>query len=135
MAEPQDRKNAKPTKAELQRQDKQQRKVVAEFMSSGIDFSPFTVDAGDGVEWEFSPDPMPADTERLRKGMNDLREASEAGEGIQEAFDELTGAIRDRLVNEKQKKEFPKPIYGQNALMFFALHLATGRDGFPTEED
>lgn len=134
MAEPQDRKSAKPTKAEQQRMDKRQREVVAEFMSSGIDFSPFTIDAGDGVEWEFTADPMPAETEKLRQGMTALDAAAKAGEGLQEAFDSLVGAIRDRMIHDKQKKEFPKPVYGQNAIMFFALHLATGRDGFPTEE-
>lgn len=115
-------------------EERRQREMIAELMSSGIDFSPFTIDAGDGVEWEFTPDPMPADTEMLRKAMTDMGEASQNGEGIQGAFDDLIKVIKARMVDEKQKKEFPRPIYGINAIMFFAIHLATGRDGFPPAE-
>lgn len=127
---PQDHKKKKETPAELKR--KQQ--MAAEFMSTGIDFTPFTIDAGDGVEWEFVPDPMPAQTEALSKAMAGVSEAAEAGEGSVEAYEALIEAIKAMMVNEKQKKEFPLPIYGTKAYMFFALNLATGRDGFPTEE-
>lgn len=127
---PADHQKKQPTKAQV---DKQQREVLEKFMSTGIDFSPFTIDPGDGTEWSFKPDPMPSDTERLRKAMNSLQRAVTSGEGAQEAFDELAEGIRSMLIDDKQKKEFPKPNYGQNALMFFAIHLATGRDGLPTE--
>lgn len=127
MAESETKPKTK-TKAQL---SKEQDQMLAEFMSTGINFEPFTIDAGDGVEWAFSPDPMPADTERLSSGMKALQEASQEADGkkLEAAFDSLIDAIRDRLVDEKQKAEFPKPHYGMNATMFFALHLATGRDG------
>lgn len=131
---PQDRKTKAPTKAQSAKLDKQQREMLANMMSTGIDFSPFTIDAGDGVEWKFSPDPLPAQTEGLIKAMQGASEAVQSREGMAEAFDELTNLIRDRLIDDEQKKEFPKPIYGTQALMFFAMHLATGRDGFPTDE-
>lgn len=131
---PQDRKPKAQTKAQAAKLDKQQREMLANMMSTGIDFSPFTIDAGDGVEWKFSPDPLPAQTEGLIKAMQGASEAVQAREGMAEAFDELTNLIRDRLIDEEQKREFPKPIYGTQALMFFAMHLATGRDGFPTDE-
>lgn len=129
---PQDRK---PSKAASSQEKRKQKELLAEFMTAGIDFTPFTVDAGDGVVWSFTADPMPEDTERLRKGMVDLDEATRENSGVREAFDSLVEAIKARLIDEKQKKQFPLPVYGQNAIMFFALHLATGRDGFPTEED
>lgn len=133
--QPQDRKPKASTKAQGQREARKQGEVLSEFMSAGIDFSPFVIDPGDGNEWSFTPDPMPWETERLRNAMSSVYDAMRNGEGAKEAAEELVEAIRDRMTDEKQKEKFPLPNYGQNALIFFAMHLATGRDGFPTEED
>lgn len=139
MAEPkrpQDHQQKQPTKAEREataKADKRSREIVAEMMSTGIDLSPFTVDVSDGIAWAFNPDPMPADTERLRKAMDAISKSAESMQGAQEAFDELVDALRGLIIDEQQRKDFPKPNYGQKALMFFAMHAATGRDGFPTE--
>lgn len=122
---------ATPNKNQI---EKKQQEEIRKFMSTGLDFTPFELDAGDGVVWKFSPDPQPSDTERLSKAMSALEEA-QGGEGgsLQAAFGELVEAIKDRIMDEKQREQFPLPVYGANALMWFSLHLATGRDGFPTE--
>lgn len=123
-------------KAPNQRQlDKKQEESVKEFMSTGIDFTPFVLDAGDGVEWEFTPDPMPAQTEALSKAMNAVSAASSSDtkEGLQDAYNDLIEQLKARLMNDEQRADFPKPYYGQSALTWLSLHLATGRDGFPTE--
>lgn len=133
---PQDRQTSK---AEQQREQKKAQQMLADMLSAGLDLSDFTIDAGDGVEWHFTPDPMPADTARLMRAL-DAFEAStksvaeEGMDPVLEATDELVESIRARMTVEKQKEEFPLPRYGTKALQFFALHLATGRDGFPTEE-
>lgn len=130
-ATPNDRK---PSAAEKAAQEKKQREAISELMSSGVDFTPFTIDVGDGTIWSFKPDMMPADIEQLRSAMVAVGKTSETGgEGLQEAFDGLIEAVRSCLMDEKEKKAFPKPMYGTNALTFFAMSLIAGRTGFPTE--
>lgn len=132
MAEPkkpQDRQAPKATKT----QTAKQKEALAKLMETGLNFEPFTVDAGDGVVWEFTPDPMPAQTEALISAFRKAEKAASDLSGMDEAFAELFDVIRSRLIHKKQQEEFPRPLYGQNAAMFFAMHLATGRDGFPTE--
>lgn len=126
---PADRQAKGPTPAELKRQ----REAVAEFLSTGIDFTPFTVDAGDGIEWGFKPDMMPGDVEALRLGMKAVDEARADIAGLDAAFQGLVATIRDLLVDEAQQAEFPRPIYGMNAITWFAMTLIGGRSGFPTE--
>lgn len=119
--------------------DKSQMEAVRSLMATGLDFTPHVIDAGDGIEWAFKPDPGPADTDRMREAMNELnlaQEALQAGDltvKLQPAFDALMDAIRDRLISDEDKASFPQPTYGINAAMFFSLHLTYGRSGFPTE--
>ena len=133
-ATPQDRKTTQPSAAELKRQTQ----AIAKFMSTGLDFRPFTIDVGDGITWSFKPDLMPGDTERIREGMKMIDAASKSGEGMQEAYDVLVAAVQSCLLETQQSKslsveDFPQPVYGTNAVMFFAMHLLAGRTGFPTE--
>lgn len=132
---PQDRLAPKATKATAAKEKKEQQEALAELMSTGVDFSPFTIDAGDGKEWSFNPDPMPSDSQALINAMNGLHKAMSEQEDAEEAFGALVEAVRSRLLSEEQREEFPLPIYGTNAMLFFAMHLATGRDGFPTQSD
>lgn len=126
---------AESAKRNRQQMDKKQQQQIEEFMASGVDFSPLELDVGDGTIWKFTPDPQPAETQRLSSAMKAISDATNDGmtDAVVESYDNLVSAIRDRLMDEKQKKEFPKPVYGQNALMWFSMRLATGRDGFPTE--
>lgn len=133
MTAPKSPSDRQPTKAEQEKAQKRQREMLNDFMSSGLNFTPFTIDAGDGIEWKFTPDPMPEETERMVAAMRAVDETTRKQQGTKEAYAELLEAIKDRLMDPKQKKEFPHPLYGQNALVFFALHLTTGRDGFPTK--
>lgn len=147
--QPQDRQAKAPTKAQQKTEEqkrKEQNRRLRELMDTQLDFSPFTIDAGDGVEWSFNPDPMPSETESLQRAMRAVDENQKqvkAGEtpdkSLTEVFDELTEATREYLLEEKQKKAWPKGGHGRNyglqALMWFAMHLATGRDGLPLDED
>lgn len=121
------------TEAERRKAEREQQEVVKKFLETGVDFTPLTLDAGDGVEWNFTPDPQPAETERLSEAMKSLHEAQSNGDSIVEPYEALKEAIRDRIMDADQREEFPKPYYGVNAIMWFAMRVATGRDGFPTE--
>ena len=130
-AVPQDRKAPAKKKNDT---TAQQKKVLAEFMASGIDFTQFTIDPGDGIEWGFKPDPLPTETTAIQKAMEALEASTkEEGGDVNAAFDVLVEAIRAVIIDPKQAEEFPKPLYGTNAILFFAMHLIAGRSGFPTE--
>lgn len=134
IKKPQDRSPKSDAAAERKAQAEQLKKSQAaadKLMSTGVDFSPFKLDVGDGREWSFQPDPMPAQTEALSQAMTGLGDPGEGG--MTAAFDRLVEAIRALLVDEKDRADFPLPMYGSNSLMFFGLRIATGRDGFPTE--
>ena len=136
-AKPQDRQ---PSRAALQREEKKRQQMVAEYLAAGLDLSDFTIDAGDGIEWHFTPDPMPAETAAMVRAMDALEKAGQDIEGIddfdriEEATNDLIALIQKRMTIDKQRKEFPKPNYGAKAIQWFAMHLVTGRDGFPTVE-
>lgn len=131
---PQDRKPS--AAAERKRQEQ----LSAEFMSAGLDFSPYTIDAGDGLEWQFVPDMFPANIERLRVALRALQAAA-AGIGedadmtdFEAAFDSLADAISACFMpGVDQPAEWPQPIYGIRALSWFAQKLFEGKTGFPTE--
>lgn len=129
---PQDREPKAKSPAQVERENqKRQQDSINRLMTSGVNFDPFVLDVGDGVKWNFSPDPMPAQTERLSSAMTALGDPGEGG--LQAAFNELSEALRDVLMDDDQRKQFPLPRYGSNSIMYFALHVVTGRDGFPTE--
>ena len=146
---PQDRK---PSAAD----EKRRKAEFDQMMSTGIDLTPFTLDVGDGTKWDFVPDPMPSDTERLRLANARLQEASSAyaekpddrslAEANGQAFAGLVEAISTLLLDADDRGRFvgrfrgpldlpdrSKP-YGQRVAVWFLGHVATGRDGFPTEE-
>lgn len=127
--------SARPKAPNQRDAEKRQQEMAEEFMRTGVDFSPLMLDAGDGNEWEFTPDPMPAQSQRLSEVMMSISQVTtgQAEGDLVALYDEFTDAIRDRLASEKDRKRFPLPNYGTSALMWFGMRLATGRDGFPTE--
>lgn len=144
-ATPQDHKAKAPTKAD----EKRQREMVAEFMTTEIDLSPNTVALSDGLVWEFTPDPMPSDTARMQDAMGKVSAAANAtGMGkMAEDFQDLITAIADMLWDEDQRALFlskfrapdekatkAKP-YGTNVALQIGLRVVSGRSGFPTSED
>lgn len=128
---PADRKKAAPSAAEKKKQEQ----ALSEFLASGVDFEPFIIDAGDGVEWRFNPDPMPGSIAQLRASLVRVEAAESATDldALDAAFGDVVGAIRSLLLDEAQRDEFPRPNYGMRALTFFALHLTAGKTGLPTE--
>lgn len=140
-AVPQDRKPSAADRKAEEAAKKQQEKVMADFMSAGLDFTPLTIDAGDGLEWQFVPDLMPPNIQRLRAAVqrlhasnNEVLETGDGGDTLQEAFDELVEACRQCLEPDlPQPAEWPRPNYGIKALLWFAMHLIQGKTGFPTE--
>ena len=129
---PEDRKPTSRERGEQRAAEKKQAESVKKFMADGVDFSPIVLNPGDGTEWSFTPDPQPAQSARLAKAMQGL-EGVDDPQKMEEVFETLADSIRERLVSEEEREKFPLPIYGVNALMWFGMRMAAGRDDFPTE--
>lgn len=135
---PQDRK---PSAQQIARDKKKQEAEVQQYLSSGLDFSPFEVNVGDGVIWKFEPDISPRSAEKLRvaviglESIQSLDAKAQANINYEELFEPLISALREQLVDEKQRKMFPLPRYGIRALGWFASVVQVGKSGFPTSAD
>ena len=111
--------------------------VRRDVVSLGMDFRPIPVDLGDGIEWEFDPDPSPQQWSVLvtaLKGFTKFGDDDFGGEAFEKALSELTSAMADILVNEEQKKEWQDKRYGigpQQAISNALMELWTG---FPTNQ-
>lgn len=126
---PADHQQKKPSAAAM----KKQQEVMASFLAAGLDFTPFTIDAGDGIVWKFKPDTMPSDLARLRNALLEMENAGHDVDKLAAAFDQGIEAIRAMMVDEEQRPQFPAPVYGTKAVIFFLMHLIAGKTGFPTE--
>lgn len=125
----------KPTAASQKAAQKKADEAMTAYLDTGLDFTPFTIDVGDGIEWGFKPDLLPADLSNLSRALKGLDTASnDSGDldGMAAAFETLASALRDMLIEDDQKVEFPKPMYGIRALTFFGVRVVKGRTGFPT---
>lgn len=111
--------------------------VRRDVVNLGMDFRPIPVDLGDGIEWEFHPDPSPQQWSALvtaLKGFTKFSDDGFGGEAFEKALSGLTAAMADVLVDEKQKKEWVKKRYGigpQQAISNALMELWTG---FPTNQ-
>jgi len=128
-AKPADRQPKKPSAAQL----KKQQEAMANFLAAGLDFTPFTIDAGDGIEWKFKADTMPSDLARLRNALVAMEDAGSDVDLLAAAFDAAIEAIHSLMLDKKQVPEFPQPTYGTQAVIWFLMNLISGKNGFPTE--
>lgn len=111
--------------------------VRRDVVQLGIDFRPIPVDLGDGIEWEFHPDPSPQQWSALvnaLKGFTKFGDDDFGGEAFEKALSELTAAMAESLVDEKQKKEWIKKQYGIGPQQAISNALMEQWTGFPTSQ-
>lgn len=111
--------------------------VRRDVVQLGMDFRPIPVDLGDGIEWEFDPDPSPQQWSALvtaLKGFSHFSDDDFGGEAFEKALSDLTDAMAGALVRDDQKKEWVEKRYGigpQQAISNALMELWTG---FPTNQ-
>ena len=111
--------------------------VRRDVVSLGLDFRPIPVDLGDGVEWEFSPDPDPQQWSALvnaLKGFSHFADDDFGGDAFESALSALTEAMANVLVDPKQKKKWVEKRYGLGAQQAISSKLMELWTGFPTKE-
>lgn len=111
--------------------------VRRDVVQLGIDFRPIPVDLGDGIEWEFHPDPSPQQWSALvnaLKGFTKFGDDDFGGEAFEKALSDLTAAMAGSLVNEKQRKEWIEKQYGIGPQQAISNALMEQWTGFPTSQ-
>lgn len=120
--------------------------IHREVVSIGIDFRPVPIDMGDGVIWNFDPDPSPDKWETLTRaltafgGIEDLDEQKPDPKALNSATSRLmpltaglTDAIAGILVEPVQRKKFVTRAYSMFSLQRLANTLMEVLSGFPTK--
>ena len=110
----------------------------------GLDFRTIPVDLGDGIEWEFVPDPSPEQWsilmnalktfERLFGGGADPAEAMSDTKTLNEALKGFTEAMAGMLSSEEQKEAWIEKNYGLGPQQAISEKLTELWTGFPTKE-
>ena len=83
--------------------------VRRDVVKLGIDFRAIPVDLGDGVEWEFHPDPSPEQWSTLvdsLKQFTKFEDADFGGDAFKSALAGFTNAMAEMLVRKEQQKEW-----------------------------
>lgn len=102
----------------------------------GIDFRPIPVDLGDGIEWEFHPDPSPEQWTALVAAIREFGKFGEdnfGGPEFQASLEKFTEAMAEVLTNEEQKKLWREKRYGLGAQQAISQALMEMWTGFPTK--
>ena len=110
----------------------------------GLDFRTIPVDLGDGIEWEFVPDPSPEQWsilmnalkvfERLFGKGTDPAEAMSDTKALNEALKGFTEAMAGMLSSEEQKEAWIKKNYGLGPQQAISEKLTELWTGFPTKQ-
>lgn len=110
--------------------------VRREVVKLGIDFRSIPVDLGDGIEWEFTPDPSPEQWSGLvnaLKQFTGMDKGEFGGELFREALLGLSTAMSDLIVDEKQKPRWIERGYGLGPQQAISEALMGKWTGFPTK--
>ncbi len=111
--------------------------VRRDVVKLGLDFRAIPVDLGDGVEWEFHPDPSPEQWSTLvdaLKQFTKFEDADFGGEAFKAALSAFTQAMADMLVKPKQQKEWLEKGYGLGPQQAISEALMGIWTGFPTTQ-
>lgn len=103
----------------------------------GLDFRPIPVDLGDGVEWEFNPDPSPQQWSTLvnaLKGFTQFEDDDFGGEVFETALADFTKAMSEMLVRADQQVEWIEKNYGLGPQQAISEALMGIWTGFPTKQ-
>ncbi len=111
--------------------------VRRDVVKLGLDFRPIPVDLGDGVEWEFHPDPSPQQWSVLVDALKVFTKFGDddfGGEAFKEALASFTKAMSELLVNEKQREKWVEKNYGLGPQQAISEALMGIWTGFPTKQ-
>lgn len=103
----------------------------------GLDFRPVPVDLGDGIEWEFHPDPSPQQWSALMNALKQFTKFEDedfGGEAFEKALEEFTKAMSQVLVRADQQREWVEKQYGLGPQQAISQALMEIWTGFPTKQ-
>jgi hypothetical protein len=111
--------------------------VRRDVVKLGLDFRAIPVDLGDGIEWEFHPDPSPHQWSTLVGALKEFTKFGEAdfgGEMFETALAGFTKAMADMLVRAEQQQEWIEKGYGLGPQQAISEALMGIWTGFPTKQ-
>lgn len=111
--------------------------VRRETVKLGIDFRSIPVDLGDGIEWDFHPDPSPSQWSTLMSALKEFSKFGDddfGGEQFETALQGFTDAMADMLTKDEQKAKWKKQGYGLGPQQAISEALMEIWTGFPTKQ-
>lgn len=111
--------------------------VRRDVVKLGLDFRAIPVDLGDGIEWEFHPDPSPEQWSALVDSLKQFTKFEDddfGGDAFKSALAGFTGAMADMLVRDDQKTEWVAKGYGLGPQQAISQALMEIWTGFPTTQ-
>jgi hypothetical protein len=112
--------------------------VRRDVVKLGLDFRPIPVDLGDGVEWEFHPDPSPEQWSHLVNALKKFTKFEDddfGGEAFEEALAGFTQAMSEMLVKAEQQTAWLQKGYGLGPQQAISEALMGIWTGFPTTRE
>lgn len=111
--------------------------VRRDVVKLGLDFRAIPVDLGDGIEWEFHPDPSPEQWSTFvdaLKPFTKFEDADFGGDAFKEALAGFTSAMSALLVRTEQQTEWIEKKYGLGPQQAISEALMGIWTGFPTNQ-
>ena len=111
--------------------------VRRDVVKLGLDFRAIPVDLGDGIEWEFHPDPTAEQWSTLVDALKEFTKFEDddfGGDAFKHALAGFTNAMAEMLVRKDQQKEWLKKGYGLGPQQAISEALMGIWTGFPTKQ-
>ena len=111
--------------------------VRRDVVKLGLDFRAIPVDLGDGIEWEFHPDPSPEQWSTLVDSLKKFTKFEDddfGGDAFKEALAGFTKAMSEMLVKPAQQAEWIEKGYGLGPQQAISEALMGIWTGFPTTQ-
>ncbi len=111
--------------------------VRRDVVKLGLDFRAIPVDLGDGIEWEFNPDPSAEQWSTLvnaLKGFTKFEDDDFGGDAFKEALAGFTKAMSDMIINAEQQVAWIEKGYGLGPQQAISEALMGIWTGFPTKQ-
>jgi len=111
--------------------------VRRDVVKLGLDFRAIPVDLGDGVEWEFHPDPSPEQWSTLVDALKQFTKFEDedfGGDAFKHALAGFTNAMADMLVKTEQRAQWIEKGYGLGPQQAISEALMGIWTGFPTKQ-
>lgn len=111
--------------------------VRRDVVKIGLDFRTIPVDLGDGIEWEFTPDPSSDQWSALVNALKQFTKFGDedfGGDAFKEALNGFTQSMSEMLVRADQQAEWIEKSYGLGPQQKISEALMEIWTGFPTEQ-